>query len=161
VTGSGNVEAALRIFTSGEEPALIVTTPEGERRLRAEGLSPAVGVAAVPAAEGRLTAASIIGAVRAHLPAEPQRLLLEGGPQLMGTFYAENALDEQFLTLAPQVAGRDSAMGAAGWRPGLVEGALLAPEQPAWGRLRSVKQAGSHLFLRYAFDRDTGRATPD
>ncbi|WP_201360899.1 hypothetical protein [Dictyobacter formicarum] len=59
----------------------------------------------------------------------------------------EQLLDELFLTLAPQIAGRDSATA----RPGLVEGHLFAPEHPLWGTLVSVKRGGSHLFLRYAF----------
>lgn len=155
VTGSGDVDVALRIFTSREEPALIVTTAEGEQRLRARGLPAAVMLAAAaPAPDGKLSAASILAAVNAHLPAGPRRLLLEGGPQLMGTFFAAQAIDELFLTLSPQIAGRDGAHGAAGWRPGLVEGALLAPERPGWGRLVSVRQADSYLFLRYAMGRE-------
>lgn len=60
-----------------------------------------------------------------------QVILVAGGPQLKGNFFAEQALDEQFLTLAPQIAGRDEQVA----RPGLVLG----------------KRAESHLFLRYAF----------
>jgi hypothetical protein len=56
-------------------------------------------------------------------------------------------LDELFLTLAPQVAGRDDT----GERPGLVAGQRFAPEQPRWGELIGIKRGGSHLFLRYAF----------
>lgn len=66
----------------------------------------------------------------------------------MGTFFAEQCLDELFLTLAPQVAGRDGSAE----RPGLVAGPRFAPEQPLWGTLAGVKPAGSHLFLRYAFE---------
>ena len=65
----------------------------------------------------------------------------------MGDFYAERVLDEQFLTLAPQVAGRDDAKE----RPGFVAEKILAPEFPTWGTLASVKRSASHLFLRYAF----------
>jgi hypothetical protein len=35
---------------------------------------------------------------------------------------------------------------------GLVKGKRFAPEHPLWGTLKSVKRAGSHLFLRYAFE---------
>jgi len=76
-----------------------------------------------------------------------QIILVEGGPRLMGDFFAEQCLDELFLTLAPQVAGRDDASE----RPGLVAGQSFAPERPLWGTLVGVKRAGSHLFLRYAF----------
>ena len=71
-----------------------------------------------------------------------------GGPQLLGDFFAEGLLDELFLTLAPQIAGRDTSTE----RPGLVTGQRFAPEHPLWGTLVSVKRAGSHLFLRYAFE---------
>jgi len=56
-------------------------------------------------------------------------------------------LDELFLTLSPQIAGRDTTIE----RPGLVTGTLFAPERPLWGILVSVKRGRSHLFLRYAF----------
>jgi riboflavin biosynthesis pyrimidine reductase len=66
----------------------------------------------------------------------------------MGDFLAEGRLDELFLTLAPQVAGRDASLE----RPGLVSGKVFAPEHPIWSELVGVKRGGSHLFLRYAFD---------
>ena len=65
----------------------------------------------------------------------------------MGDFFAEQCLDELFLTLAPQIAGRD----VHSERPGLVMGKRFAPEHPLWGTLMSVKRGASHLFLRYAF----------
>jgi riboflavin biosynthesis pyrimidine reductase len=73
---------------------------------------------------------------------------VEGGPQLIGDFFAEACLDELFLTLAPQLAGRDSSSE----RPGLVAGKRFAPELPLWGSLVGVKRGGSHLFLRYVFE---------
>jgi riboflavin biosynthesis pyrimidine reductase len=75
-------------------------------------------------------------------------ILTEGGPRLFGDFLAEKYLDELFLTLAPQVAGRDGHIE----RPGLVAGKIFAPEHPLWGKLISLKRGGSHLFLRYAFE---------
>jgi riboflavin biosynthesis pyrimidine reductase len=65
----------------------------------------------------------------------------------MGDFFEGKCLDELFLTLAPQVAGRDGSTG----RPGIVAGNRFAPERPLWGTLSGVKRGGSHLFLRYAF----------
>ena len=65
----------------------------------------------------------------------------------MGDFLAERVLDELFLTLAPQIAGRDGSVE----RPGLVSGKSFAPDDPRWGTLVSVRRGGSHLFLRYSF----------
>jgi riboflavin biosynthesis pyrimidine reductase len=74
-------------------------------------------------------------------------ILVEGGPHLMGDFLAENLLDDLFLTLSPQIAGRE----AGSERPGLVEGRVFAPTNPLWGTLSDVRRGGSHLFLRYGF----------
>jgi riboflavin biosynthesis pyrimidine reductase len=74
-------------------------------------------------------------------------VLVEGGPHLMGDFLAARLLDELFLTVAPQVAGRDEKIE----RPGFAAGHRFAPNNPIWGRLVSVKRAESHLFLRYSF----------
>jgi hypothetical protein len=64
----------------------------------------------------------------------------------MSASIAERCLHELFLTLAPQIAGRDNTSE----RPGIVKGQLFAPLDPRWSRLVSVKRAESHLFLRYA-----------
>jgi hypothetical protein len=56
-------------------------------------------------------------------------------------------VDEQFLTVAPQIAGRE--YGDA--RLGLVMGQAFAPGGMPWGALTDVRRGGSHLFLRYRF----------
>jgi riboflavin biosynthesis pyrimidine reductase len=146
VTASGTVDLALPLFQSGEVPVLIVSTQEGAQRIRAQALRPKVQVVAAQQG-GKLSAQAILAAAGAARRSE--MILLEGGPQLMGNFFAEERIDELFLTLAPQVAGRDAAVD----RPGLVAGKQLAPEQPVWGALVSVKRSESHLFLRYSFGR--------
>jgi riboflavin biosynthesis pyrimidine reductase len=144
VTAHADVDPGLRVFQSGEVPVLLVTTPAGARHLRGLGLPPTVQVV-----EGEntdtLSARSILREVARVRPSE--LILVEGGPHLLGDFFAERCLDEQFLTLAPQVAGRNGSPE----RPGLVAGKLFAPEHPLWGTLVGVKRGGSHLFLRYAF----------
>lgn len=150
VTAHGDVNLALPLFQAGDVPVCLVTTPQGERRLRKQPIPPSVQIVCVPAA-AELSAHEIIEAVSrvriCHL------ILVEGGPRLLGRFLAEQYLDELFLTLAPQIAGRDEQAQ----RPGLVSGQLFAPEHPCWGQLLSVKRGGSHLFLRYAFQTQEGR----
>ena len=124
---------------------LIVTTTQGEERIRQQRLPPSVQVSAVQSA-GALSAQAILEAV--SRVRQSDMILVEGGPQLMGDFFAERFLDELFLTLAPQIAGRDENTQ----RPGLVAGKRFAPEHPLWGTLVGVKRGGSHLFLRYAFE---------
>ena len=82
-------------------------------------------------------------------------ILVEGGPRLLADFFAESAIDEQFLTLSPQLVGRD----ASAKRLGLLEGQTFAPTQPLWGTLLVAKQGGNHLFLRYRFEGPGRRQT--
>jgi riboflavin biosynthesis pyrimidine reductase len=151
VTARGAINLDVPVFQSGEVPVLIVTTADGLQRMGVHGLPPAVQAIAVQST-GRLSAQAILDAVNGARRSEV--ILVEGGPQLLGDFLAERRLDELFLTLAPQIAGRDGSME----RPGLVSGRCFAPEQPLWGRLVGVKRGGSHLFLRYAFTTVAGTA---
>lgn len=144
VTAHGTVDLDLPLFQSGEVPVLLITNTQGEERIRAQHLQPFVQLAVVQGA-GPLSAQAILREVNRHRPGE--LILVEGGPQLMGDFFAEQVLDELFLTLAPQIAGRDGQVE----RPGLVMGKRFAPGHPLWGTLASVKRAENHLFLRYAF----------
>src|SRR6266702_3337152 len=144
VTTHGAVDLDLPVFQSGELPVLLVTNTQGEERIRAQHLPPSVQLSAVQSS-GPLSAQAILHEVNRVRQCEV--ILVEGGPQLMGDFFAGQALDELFLTLAPQIAGRDVKVE----RPGLVMGKRFAPEHPLWGTLVSVKRSGSHLFLRYAF----------
>ena len=144
VTARGEIDPGRRLFRSGEVPVLIVTTAAGSRRLQGLGLPPSVQVAGTEGPD-RLSARSIVDAIGRTRASDV--VLVEGGPHLLGDFLAEGLLDELFLTLAPQVAGRDGAAA----RPGLVAGRTFAPEHPLWATLVGVKRGGSHLFLRYAF----------
>ncbi len=146
VTASGAISLHLRLFQSGEVPVLIVTTAQGAEHLRKQVVPPSVQIAVAPAqANNTISARAIIAAVTDLRP--NAMILVEGGPILMGNFFAERLLNELFLTLAPQIAGRDETTE----RPGLVSGIQLAPEHSVWGTLVSIKRGASHLFLRYTF----------
>ena len=73
--------------------------------------------------------------------------LYEGGPTLLASFIERSMVDELFLTLAPQLAGRDAGLR----RLSLLEGHAFMPIDALWTTLLSVKLAGSHLLLRYRF----------
>ena len=62
-------------------------------------------------------------------------------------------VDEQFLTLAPQIAGRDA--GRSPIEPGHGEGVRSA--QSEVGALTDVRRGDRHLFLRYSFRGVSGR----
>ena len=72
-------------------------------------------------------------------------LLCEGGPTLLGELARAGLVDELFLTVAPQLAGRDDAHR----RLGLVEGFAATPEEAPKLELHSLRRAREHLFLRY------------
>ena len=145
VTASGQLNFDRRVFQSGEVPVLIVTTPEGRDAIHAHHPPESVQVKAIDGATS-LTAQVILDAVSEV--GKDDVILVEGGPQLIGQFFAQRRLNELFLTLAPQIAGRDDSV----MRRGLVAGKVFAPEDPLWSRLVGIKRGGTHLFLRYAFD---------
>ena len=147
VSGSGRVDLRLPVFTSGEVPTLIITTTAGAKRLREQSGSASVEIRAIRG-RGSTTAipasAILVEVCRVR---RSKRILVEGGPRLLGDFYAEQLVDEQFLTLAPQIAGRD----VGDRRLSLVMGKLFAPGDPLWGTMIDARRGSRHLFLRYAF----------
>ena len=145
VTARGEINLDFPVFQSGKGPVLIVTTAAGFKRISTHHLRSGVEISTVHHPDS-ISAQEILAAV--HGVRQSDIILVEGGPQLMGDFFAERCLHELFLTLAPQIAGRDDAAE----RPGLVTGQRFAPEHPLWGTLIGVKRGGSHLFLRYAFE---------
>jgi riboflavin biosynthesis pyrimidine reductase len=141
VTRSGNLDLD-RPPTGGLLPPLLVaTTADGAARLRDRGLPPAVELVVLSSS---LEAGAVLAAVQAVRSTES--ILVEAGPRLMGAFVAEHCLDELFLTIAPQIAGRDETLP----RPGLVAGRRFAPDDPRWASLVGLKRAGNYLFTRYA-----------
>jgi riboflavin biosynthesis pyrimidine reductase len=145
VTASGNIDLRLPVFSSGRVTAMIVTTPAGARRLLQQRAPRPVEIHAVGRGGGEIAPRAILGAItRAH---PCRRILVEGGPRLLGSFYADGLIGEQFLTLAPQIAGRDADDG----RLSLVMGKTFAPRHPLWGTLIDVRRGNGLLFLRYSF----------
>ena len=145
VSGSGRLDLRLPIFASGKVQALILTTAAGAKQLRKQSVPDSVEIRAVRNSEGSIRARTVIDEVCSTTTGK--LILVEGGPQLLGDFYAEHAIDEQFLTLAPQIAGR----GVDDQRISLVMGQTFAPRNPLWGTLADLRRGSSHLFLRYSF----------
>lgn len=142
VSESGELDLGLRLFASGEMPVVVLTRAAGAGRLRKQPLPAGVEIKTLPG-DGPLRAREMIDA----LALDDGLVLVEGGPRLMNAFVAAHCLDELFLTVAPQIAGRDDVVV----RPGFVAGQAFAPADPRWGELLGVMRAGSHLFLRYGF----------
>jgi riboflavin biosynthesis pyrimidine reductase len=135
----------------GKVTAMIVTIQQGAQRLRSLGIPDSVRIHAVRRPSGRIPAADILRAVSGAITGK--RVLIEGGPRLLATFYKERLVNEQFLSLAPQLAGRE--LGDA--RMGLVMGETFAPRDPLWGRITDARQGSRLLFLRYSFAKQPRR----
>jgi riboflavin biosynthesis pyrimidine reductase len=93
---------------------------------------------------GQVSASAVLDIVRAT---GARLALCEGGPHLFGDFLEARLIDELFLTLAPQVIGRDETAQ----RLSLVEGVSFGGVG-RWASLASVRRAGDDLFLRYRFE---------
>lgn len=145
VSGSGNVDLGERTFHTPGLRAVIVTTAAGDERLRGEQLPAGTEVRAVAAtADG---AVDVLPMMKLLADDYGVRVAVnEGGPLLLASFLAAGAVDEVFLTVAPQLAGRSDERP----RRALVEGVAFSPADAPNARLLSVKQAGNHLLLRYA-----------
>lgn len=145
VTGSGNVDLSRAIFRARGIHVVIMTTETGKQKLANAGSDrlASTTIHAVKAPDKRIAPAAIVEVLKHQYGV---RLLLhEGGPTLFGSFLSAGYVDDFFLTLAPQIAGRPVKNS----RPGLVEGTGFTPAMAPWLSLRSVKQAGSHLYLHY------------
>jgi riboflavin biosynthesis pyrimidine reductase len=145
VSAEGRVNLRLPVFASGKVAAMIITTLRGVKQLRKQRVPDSVQIHATRRTSGEISAAVILRAVDRAITGK--QVLVEGGPRLLATFYKERLIDEQFLSLAPQLAGRE--IGDA--RLGLVMGKTFAPRDPRWGRLTDARQGSRLLFLRYSF----------
>ncbi|MGA9112971.1 MAG: dihydrofolate reductase family protein [Candidatus Dormiibacterota bacterium] len=140
VSASGALPASHPALSHPEADVLIITTPEGAAHLPA--LHPRVRVA-VAGEAGEIRPAAIVAAASTQLGAVT--ILCEGGPRLFGQLLAAGLVDELFLTVSPQLAGRSGPDG----RPGVVAGTTFAADLAPRLHLRSLRWSGNHLFLRY------------
>ena len=147
LTASGKIDLDEPTFHTDGLPTAIVTTKEGASRIASDHgdishitvRSTGEAVSTTPAAVLKILADEF-----------GIRLLLhEGGPTTFGQFLAANMIDELFLTLASQIAGRQSLAQ----RPSIAGETLFSPEMAPWFGLRSIKRAWDHLLLRYTLPR--------
>ena len=102
-TANGGLDPSHPGLSAPDVPVIVATTKAGARRLGSARLASNVlveiaGVGDRVAAPRLLEIAGSIGA---------RLVLCEGGPHLIGDLVDAGLLDELFLTIAPQIAGRD------------------------------------------------------
>jgi riboflavin biosynthesis pyrimidine reductase len=143
-SGSGQLDLQRAVFQSSEVRTLVITTAAGEQALNARGARhlPSLEMQALGDTDW-VSPAAILDLLSSQYGV--RRLLHEGGPTLFGEFLELDAVDEFFLTLAPQISGHTTRS----MRPSLVEGVEFLPAAAPWFELLSVKQSGAYLYLRY------------
>jgi riboflavin biosynthesis pyrimidine reductase len=141
LTASGRIDLNEPTFHTDGLTVVVITTDAGAARL---ALDHEQALSDIVVRSTGAEAAPSPGAVLKILAGEfgVRVLLHEGGPTIFGEFLRAGAIDELFLTLAPQVAGRDGERP----RPGLAATSFL-PETAPWFSLRSIKRSPDDLLL--------------
>jgi riboflavin biosynthesis pyrimidine reductase len=145
VAGRGNVDLRRAVFQTPVVRVVVLTSEEGRTRLMTAGAVslPSTEVRVIEATSSRFLAGAMLDLLWREYGV---RLLLhEGGPALFGSFVEAGLVDEFFLTLAPQLAGRNPESR----RPGMITGIEFPPGAAPWLELLTVKQCGDHVYLRY------------
>jgi len=145
VSGSGRLELKRAIFRTPGVHTVVITTSAGRDELVRAGAAklPSVQIKVLDATGGSIAPLVVLPLL--YLQFGVRMLLHEGGPTLFGQFLAAKAVDELFMTLSPQIAGRK----ADAIRPALVQGVEFVPDCAPWFQLLSLKQKAEHLYLRY------------
>jgi len=144
LTASGNVSLDKPIFRYPNLKTLILTTDRGMKRLK-ERYGKALNVTEVRSVGNTRSVAPRKAAQILYRKYGVKLLLHEGGPTVFGEYLKAGIVDEMFLTLSPQVAGRTRGKP----RLGFAGQTIFSPDSAPWYTLKGAKQAGSHLFLRY------------
>jgi len=154
VSGSGSLDLQRAVFRTLGLNTLIITSASGRELLEKSGVAAltSTAVRAMERHEGRIAPASILKLLRDEFSVK--LLLHEGGPTLFGDFVEHGCVDELFLTMAPQFAGRDKELQ----RPGVISGTAFLPETAPWLKMMSVKESADHLYLRYALTEQSARS---
>jgi riboflavin biosynthesis pyrimidine reductase len=151
VSGSGELDTTLLLFTSPRVEPWILTTRGGEEKLQAQlnrfGRERTVKIISV----GRTATVNLATAVQMLYEKHGiGRLLCEGGPNLYGELLSGRLIDEDFRTLSLQVLGESTEPGVD--RPTAYGKVSYAPETAPWFKLISLHYAlPYHAFFRLRY----------
>src|SRR5208337_4278590 len=145
VSGSGQLELERAIFQSPAVRTVVITTSTGRDELARRGATTlgSLEIHALDSSSGSIAPQAILQLLQSQFGVKT--VLHEGGPTLFGQFLAAEVIDELFLTMAPQIAGRKDDTT----RPAILRGVEFAPESAPWFQMVSVKERASYLYLRY------------
>ena len=142
VAGDRGIDLAHPGLADPEVEVLVVTTEAGAAAMRRRTVPSHVDVRGTGPAVAPRHVLAALAECGASL------VLCEGGPHLIGQLFRARLVDELFLTVAPQVAGRASSAP----RLALVEGTAFEVAAAPWARLVDLRVADDHLFTRYRLD---------
>jgi len=145
VSGSGQLELERAVFQTSAMRTVVITNSAGKDELTRRGAATlsSVEVHALDSSRGSIAPQAILELLRSQF--EAKTVLHEGGPALFGQFLAAEVIDELFLTMSPQIAGRSGDTT----RPAILQGVEFVPESAPWFQMASVKARAAYLYLRY------------
>jgi riboflavin biosynthesis pyrimidine reductase len=152
LSGSGNIDLTLRLFSSPRVEARIITAREGHENLRSQlkqrGREGTIKIISV----GKGTQVDLVAATQLLRQEHSIRTLLcEGGPTLYGEFLKNQLMDEDFRTISLQVLGESTKPGID--RPTAYGHLSYTPETAPWFRLISLHYAlPHHAFFRLRYE---------
>jgi riboflavin biosynthesis pyrimidine reductase len=152
LSGSGNIDVTLRIFSSPRIEAWIITAREGQKNLRSQlkrlGREGTIKILSV----GEGTRVDLVAAAQLLRQEHGIRTLLcEGGPTLYGEFLKNQLIDEDFRTMSLQVLGESTKPGID--RPTAYGHVSYTPKTAPWFRLISLHYAlPHHAFFRLRYE---------
>jgi riboflavin biosynthesis pyrimidine reductase len=149
VSGSGQLELERAIFQTPAMRTVVITTSAGRDELTLRGATTpgSFEIHVLDSRSGSIAPQAILQLLRSQFGVKT--VLHEGGPTLFGQFLAAEVIDELFLTMSPQIAGRKSDV----IRPSVVQGVEFMPESAPWFQMVSVKKRAAYLYLRYRSQR--------
>jgi len=152
LSGSGNIDVTLRLFSSPRVEPWIITAPDGQKNLRSQlkrlGLEGTMKILSV----GEGTRVDLVAATQLLRHEHGIRTLLcEGGPTLYGEFLKHQLIDEDFRTMSLQVLGESTKPAID--RPTAYGHVSYTPETAPWFRLISLHYAlPHHAFFRLRYE---------
>jgi len=139
VTGSGALDLRHPGLADPTLEVVAITTDAGAAALRRQAVP---GHVEIRGMGDRVDPNDVLLTLALH---GARLVLCEGGPHLFGQLVSAGLVDELFLTVAPQLAGRSAAIP----RLSLVEDVAFGVADAPWARLADLRRAGDHLFARY------------
>ena len=139
VTGSGALDLRHPGLADPAVEVVVITTAAGVATLRRQAVP---GHVDIRSTGDRIEPRDVLQTLAFH---GAELVLCEGGPHLIGELLTAGLVDELFLTIAPQLAGRSPRHP----RLGLLENAAFDLADAPWARLVDLRRSGDHLFTRY------------